>query len=126
MDIDDLLYTAPSACCNVDPSNQRPDLHDQGLLCESDLVNCCLTPQPRGDWYFPDGSTVLLDGGGSLLRANRGQNEFNASIERQFYGSVRLFRRYSRPPGRGRFYCELPTAADPSVNQRVYVNIGEF
>ena len=127
VDIDDLLYTAPDPCCNVDPSNQRPDLHDQGLLCVTDLVDCCESPKTvRGDWYLPDGRRIedTFTMYGSLFRVNRGPNE--VMNERQFYGSVRLFRRYSRPSGRGRFYCELPTAADPSVNQTLYVNIGEL
>ena len=41
----------------------------------------------------------------------------------QFYGSVRLYRQWS-PAERGRFRCELPSAADLS-NQILYVNIGE-
>ena len=44
----------------------------------------------------------------------------------QIYGSVRLFRRFGLPPGRGRFRCELPNAADQNVNQTLYANIGEI
>ena len=58
------------------------------------------------------------------FQANRGPNEIING--RQFYGSVRLFRHYSRPPGRGRFQCELPSAADPNANQILYANIGRF
>ena len=125
VDIDDLLYTAPFSCCNEDPSNARPDLHDQTLLCETDLVDCCESPHTvRGDWYYPDGSVVPSDAGGITFRKNRGPNEVING--RQFYGSIRLFRKFSRPSGKGRFRCELPSAADPSVNQTLYAYIGNF
>ena len=55
---------------------------------------------------------------------NRGPNEVIG--EQQFNGSVRLFRRWSGVPERGRFRCELPSAANPSINQIVYVNICEL
>ena len=125
MDRDDLLYTAPFSCCNEDPSNANPDLHDRALLCVTDLVDCCESPRTvRGDWYYPDGRVVPSDAGGITFRRNRGPNEVIAG--RQFHGSVRLFRKFSRPPGKGHFRCELPSAADPSVNQTLYANIGNF
>ena len=125
VDIDDILYTAPIPCCNEFPSNIRPDLHDQALLCVTDLTDCCESPSSLGNWYYPNGSTVQFDAGNvATLLANRGQNVVING--RQFYGSVRLFRRYGRPPGRGRFHCELPSAADPSTNQILYANICEF
>ena len=101
-------------------------LHDAALLCVTDLVDCCESPQPRGDWFYPSGSVVQFDGLplNAVFRTNRGQNELNSN-GRQFYGSVRLWRRYS-PPERGRFHCELPSAANPSVNHILYVNIGEL
>ena len=37
-----------------------------------------------------------------------------------------LFQRFSGVTERGHFRCELPNAADPSVNQILYVNICEF
>ena len=123
MDLDDILYTAriPPEF-NVVPTNAN-GLHDQTLVCVTDLVDCCDTPRTvRGDWYYPDGSVVQF-AGSHTFRANRGPNEVIS--ERQFYGSVRLFRRYT-PRQRGRFHCELPTDADPSVNQILYANIGEF
>ena len=79
----------------------------------------------HGDWYYPNGHRVEFNPAASTtFRANRGPsvNMTNHSED----GSVRLFRRYSSPPGRGRFCCELPSAADPSVNQTLYANIGEF
>ena len=60
----------------------------------------------------------------ATFQANRGPNEIISG--RQFYGSVRLFRYFSRPPGNGRFQCELPSAADPNANHTLYANIGRF
>ena len=95
------------------------------MLCVTDLEDCCESPHTvRGNWYYPDGSVVQFDARGVTLRANRGPNEIING--RQFYGSVRLFRRWSKPQGRGHFRCELPSAADPSVNQILYANIGEL
>ena len=99
---------------------------DQVLLCVTDLVDCCDTPHTvQGDWYYPDGRVVTgAFNSIATFLSNRGPNEVTNG--RQFYGSVRLFRRWSNPPGRGRFRCEIPSAADSSVNQTLYVNIGEL
>ena len=111
------------------PSNREPASANDSLQCVTDLVDCCGTESGspvrtvRGDWYFPDGTTVGF-GSGTRFLVNRSPNEeINGQ---QFYGSVRLFRRFSGVTERGRFFCELPNAANPSVNQAIYVNICEF
>jgi hypothetical protein len=122
VDLDDIMYTAPGTVESDLPSNTNP--RDEAVLCVTDLEDCCAAPRTaRGDWYFPDGTRVGLDtGGGAAFQANRGPNE---EINGQrVYGSVRLYRRYSYPPGRGRFRCELPNAA--GVYQTLYVIICEF
>jgi hypothetical protein len=127
VDIDDILYRAPVGGFREHPTNDNPELHDQALLCVTDLEDCCNTPHTvRGDWYFPDGNAVPIDSPSwiSTFRQNRGPNEFVNG--RQFYGSVRLFRQWSGPSGRGRFRCELPSAANPSFTHILYANIGEF
>ena len=112
VDLDDVLNIGGGALPSNDPS---------ALVCLTDLEDCCAAPRTvRGDWYFPDGTTVGSVGGGTRFLANRGAN--NGTNQ----GSVRLFQRYSGPPGRGRFHCELPSAANPSVNQILYVNICEL
>ena len=78
----------------------------------------------RGDWYYPNGNVVrspLPGYGHCAFMTNRGPNEIRNGSH--FYGSVRLWRRYS-PPERGRFCRKLPSAANPNVNQILYVNIG--
>ena len=127
VDIEDILYTAPELPeFNRVPTNAN-GLHDQTLVCVTDLVDCCDTPRTvRGDWYYPDGSVVEFYTDGppwSIFRANRGPNEVIGG--RQLYGSVRLFRRYS-PRQSGRYCCELPSAADPNVNQTLCATIGEL
>jgi hypothetical protein len=122
VDFGDLLYRA---AYQPVPSNNDTTLHDEALLCVTDLVDCCDSPQPRGDWFYPNGSVVLFDGNprNRAFRANRGQNEVRN--EQQFCGSVRLWRQFT-PTERGRFRCELPSAANPNVNQILYANICEF
>ena len=128
VDFDDVLNIGDNSD-NI-PSNRSP--RNESLECITDLVDCCGTesgsPVSRtehGDWYFPDGRRIDFDNSGSTrFLANRGPNEVVNG--QQFYGSVRLFRRYSNIPEKGRFRCELPSAADPSVNQILYVNICEF
>ena len=98
----------------------------------TDLVDCCGAPHTvRGDWYYhgrqtavpSSGSDNFITYGSPSFLSNRGPNEVRD--RRQFYGSVRLFRRWSDPPERGRFRCEIPSAANPNVTQTLYVNIGE-
>ena len=122
VDVDDVLYTEN----NDIPLNVYRVNHYKALLCVTDLVKCCRI-QRIGNWYFPNGSAVRdinLDRIYSkqlvTFRSIRGQNEFRSG--HQFYGSVRLFRRYSTSI-RGLFRCELPDANN--VTQTLYANIGE-
>ena len=107
-----------------DPTNAN-GLHNRTLVCVTDLEDCCDSPRTvRGNWYYPDGHTVASDNGGNTFLSNRGQNEIING--HRFYGSVRLFYRWSGPPRKGRFHCELPSADNPNVNQILYANIGEL
>ena len=118
MDYDDTLYTTNDG---QNPTNANG--HDQTLVCETDLEDCCDAPHTvRGNWYLPNGD-VVTNTGAPVFRNNRGPNEERNG--QQFYGSVRIFRRYSALQ-RGRFRCELPSDADPNVTQILYANIGEF
>jgi hypothetical protein len=130
VDLDDILNIGGLPV----PSNRNPGYEDFGALeCMTDLVDCCGTEPDtpsnimrteRGNWYFPDERTVGSGGGGSRFLVNRGPNEVING--QQFYGSVRLFRIFSSPLGRGRFRCELPSAANPNTDLTLYVNICEF
>ena len=118
VDRDDILYTTADS---QNPSNTRPGQHDESLLCVTDLVDCCETPM-LGNWYLPDGTPVGNTGNG-VFHSNRGQNEVRNG--RQFYGSVRLFRRYTPSiPDSPIYRCELPDRFN--VMQTLYAYIGEF
>ena len=124
VDVDDIMYTGPSGFTDL-PSNRNP--RDEALKCVTDLVDCCgtesgstITRTVRGNWY-PD--VVTLGNGGGQFRVNRGPNEVIDGA--QVYGSVRLYRFFT-PPQRGRYCCELPNAADPSVNQMLCAIICKF
>ena len=112
MDLDDVVTIGR----DTSPSNTNSN---GALLCVTDLEDCCAAPRAvRGDWFYPDGRRVEESGSGFIV--NRGPNDQQAN------GSVRLFRVFSGAPERGRFRCELPNAADPRINQTLYVNICEF
>ena len=122
VDINDLLYRAHH---DPNPTNAN-ELHNRTLVCVTDLEDCCESPRTvRGDWYYSDGRVVPFDTPGNLrtFLSNKGPNEVLNG--QQFYGSVRLFYRWSNPTGKGRFRCELPSADNPTVNQALYANVGE-
>ncbi len=105
------------------PTNADPVLHDNALLCITDLIDCCGSPRTdRGDWFYPDGREVM-NNSNEEFQANRGPNEIRNG--RQFYGSIRLWRLSSVPPGRGpaQFRCEIPSASSPGANHILFVNI---
>ena len=65
-------------------------------------------------------ATVEFDTGYSVaFQANRGPNEQKKNRQ-TVYGSVCLYCRYGNPPERGHSHCELPTAANPSINQTLF------
>ena len=129
VDFDDILNIGGIPA----PTNRNPGSNEglgAALECITDLVDCCGTEPDtpsnimrtvRGDWYFPDGTTVGF-GSGSRFLVNRGPNEVING--QRFNGSVRLFRRFSGIPERGRFRCELPNAA--GADQIIYINICEL
>ena len=113
VNLDDLLYRTDT----LQPTNANGL---QTLMCVTDLVDCCET-QRLGNWYYPNGRIITSRSQGNTFQTNRGQNEIVNN--QQFYGSVRLWRRYT-PAGRGLFRCELPDAKN--VIQTLYVNICEL
>ena len=127
MDIDDILYCAPLNGYREHPTNDNPVLHDQALLCVTDLEDCCNAPHTVcGDWYYPDGNAVPMNSPYwvTTFRQNRGPNEFVNG--RQFYGSVRLFRQWSGPRERGRStvsYRVLLILMVPSSSMQTLVSL---
>ena len=82
------------------------------LLCHTNKTDCCGYPYRLGEWYYPNGTKVNIEGfypPESLFYRNRGQSV------------VRLNHRGSPSP-RGRFRCEVPDANNNMQN--VFINIG--
>ena len=121
IDIADLLYRT-----DQDPEPTIDNgLHNRTLICVTDLEDCCASPKTvRGDWYYNDGSVVQHNAHGSTFLKNRSPTRVING--QRFSGSVRLFYRWSGPPRKGRFRCELPVAANPDINQTLYANVGEL
>ena len=95
-----------------------------GLLCHTDKSGCCRasnhpngTNVAQGQWYYPDGREVM----------SYTVVYYNTSSPRNFFfrnrgtGRVRL-NIQGNPSERGRFRCEIPSAAGGIVI--LYVNIG--
>ena len=121
MNLEDILNTT---------SIPLPDngLSPLTLQCQTDLVDCCNSPRTqRGDWYYPNGTVIDFDAVGGTLnfRRNRGPNGPYGPGGQMVYGVVRLWR-IGIPPERGSFRCEIPSAADQTVNQILYVHIREL
>ena len=127
MDFDDILD---------DMETLSPPLPDNGLsvmtlACLTDLVDCCNAPRSRhGEWKYPNGTVIEFDAVGATFRRNRvslngGYYMYYGPGDQIVYGAVHLWRR-GIPPERGRFRCEIPNAANPTVNQTLYVHICKF
>ena len=86
-----------------------------GLQCITDRMPCCTAVGARaGDWYFPDGTTVLPVGVATTFYRNRGDD-----------GTINLNRLNTNiMMPTGLFCCEVPDAAGRT--QRVCANIGEL
>ena len=86
------------------------------LQCITDLQTCCGKPQGdhRGNWYFPNGTRLLLGGAGDIHQVRTAQ-------------TVDLRRAVAISPS-GIYRCYIPTVAvhddsDLSVRETVYVGI---
>ena len=102
----------------------NPD--DVTLECITNLTNCCnnrtTMTGPVGDWYFPDGSTVMskkdiIISDSPYFVRNRGISKLRLFIERNITANSST----TSPPERGRFRCEVPNSE--GKNQTYYINI---
>ena len=87
------------------------------LICFTDLVDCCrsiasqsLNRPARGNWFYPDGSTVERESASSTFYRNRDTSR------------VRLNRRENITSPLGLFCCKVPDATYNVI--RVCANIG--
>ena len=87
---------------------------DTALLCHTDKDDCChLEGSRSGEWYFPSGAQVLVEG---IANANR------SYFFRNRDQSVVRLNRINNPPERGQFRCEIPNTGGEM--QTIHVNIG--
>ena len=97
----------------TDTSISPPPNSNNGLQCITDRMPCCGTqPNRFGEWFFPNGSSVLTQVGSRTFYRNRGDD-----------GTVNLNRLNSdvmMPTGG--FCCVVPDATSTEVT--VCANIG--
>ena len=82
--------------------------NDGALLCYTNNVECCESSR-KGEWYFPNGTTVGTSVDGGDFYRNRGPSV------------VRLNRRNNAMMPTGVFCCEIPDAN--GTDQSIYVGV---
>ena len=91
------------------PNNSIVNIEEVGegvdaVACQTDMRPCCWTPYRIGEWYYPDGSRVPIEGAGATFYRNRSDE-----------GLVLLHRRNhiitASSTSTGLFCCELPDAS---------------
>ena len=85
------------------------------LICMTDQTDCCTSNtmgnRRRGEWRFPDGTSVGIDGGGGDVYRNRGTQQ------------VLLNRRNNALGPLGSYCCEVDTMDDP--NAMICINMSK-
>ena len=89
--------------------------NDKALICQTDRRPCCQSlPNRAGEWYYPNGSLLTIEGSGRDLYRNRGDE-----------GEVRLNRRNNALFPTGMYHCEVPDA-NSSTHSIYYVGLEDF
>ncbi len=94
------------------------DVNDIGidtaaLLCITDNTACCNTIIRKGEFYYPNGSTVMNNATGQNFYRNRGDQ------------LIRLHRRNSAVmTPLGQYSCQIPDAS--GVDQTLFINISKY
>ena len=91
-----------------------PPNSNNGLQCITDRMPCCAAVR-AGDWNFPNGTAVSVQGVATTFYRNRGDD-----------GTVNLNRLNTNiMMPTGLFCCEVPDAAGDTRPLRVCANIGK-
>ena len=95
-------------------SETTVDIRDIGtgenaLLCVTDRASCCSGSGRAGEWYYPDGRRVNIQGAGEDFYRNRGNR------------ILRLNRARNVITPTGRYRCEIPDAT--GTTQNIFINI---
>ena len=84
------------------------------LTCQTDLRPCCRSSGFRaGEWYYPDGTVVPVEGTGSDFYRNRGDD-----------GTVRLNRRNNANHPTGIYHCEVPD--ENNITRTLHIGLLEL
>ena len=81
----------------------------RALLCVTDRSSCCSGAGRAGEWYYPDGRRVNIQGAREDFYRNRGVK------------IVRLNRARNIIAPTGRYRCEVPDAS--GIIQSIFINI---
>ena len=87
--------------------------NDEALICQTNRRPCCQGPNRTGEWYYPNGSNLTIEGSGKDFYRNRGND-----------GEVRLNRRNNALYPTGIYRCEVPDARN--IDRTVYVSLLRF
>ena len=83
----------------------------EALICQTNKRPCCGTPPNRaGEWYYPNGARVPVEGTGSAIYRDR-EDE----------GQVRLNRRNDVIHPIGVYRCKVPDAQN--INRSLYAGL---
>ena len=99
--------------------SQVEDSGPGSLKCHTDLETCCSSDEVslhRGDWFFPNGSQVLLDRSNDIFESHGNQ-------------TVELRRRPDSRGPSGIYRCTIPTAASHRNRPHYYwetVSVGLY
>ena len=85
--------------------------NENALLCKTDLVTCCGTPPNQfGEFYYPNGGTVLIKKARHGFYRNRGAQE------------IRLNLREGVTSPTGKFHCAVPDASGTVRNLYIHLH----
>ena len=85
--------------------------NDAALICRTDLRPCCQSYSFRaGEWYYPNGTALPIQGKGRDFYRNRGDD-----------GTVRLNRRNNAIYPIGIYRCEIPD--QKGITQSLHIRL---
>lgn len=82
---------------------------ENALLCVTDRPSCCSGSGRAGEWYYPDGRRVNIEGAGEDFYRNRGNRV------------VRLNRVRNVLVPTGRYHCQVPDVT--GTTQNIFISI---
>ena len=88
--------------------------NDAALICQTNLRPCCRSGLARaGQWYYPNGTAVPIEGERKHFYQNRGDD-----------GTVRLNRRNNATHPIGIYRCEIPDQT--GISQNLYIGLHTY